>query len=70
MVSQPTCPICEKSLPATAVTDSQFFPFCSERCRNVDLLRWTQGNYAIVDPMTPEQVLEELEDGADMEGYE
>jgi endogenous inhibitor of DNA gyrase (YacG/DUF329 family) len=35
------CPICGK--PATP--DSQ--PFCSERCRDVDLNRWLSGSYTI-----------------------
>ncbi|MCP4319539.1 MAG: DNA gyrase inhibitor YacG [Hyphomicrobiales bacterium] len=29
------------------------YPFCSERCRNVDLNRWLQGSYAI--PVTEEE---------------
>jgi endogenous inhibitor of DNA gyrase (YacG/DUF329 family) len=35
------CPICGKP----AVEASQ--PFCSERCRDVDLNRWLSGSYAI-----------------------
>jgi endogenous inhibitor of DNA gyrase (YacG/DUF329 family) len=35
------CPICGK--PASV--DSR--PFCSERCRDVDLNRWLSGSYAI-----------------------
>ena len=35
------CPICRK--PATP--DST--PFCSERCRQVDLNRWLSGSYVI-----------------------
>jgi uncharacterized protein len=35
------CPICRK--PATP--DST--PFCSERCRKVDLNRWLSGSYVI-----------------------
>jgi uncharacterized protein len=35
------CPICGKpSIP-------QSRPFCSERCRSVDLNRWLSGSYAI-----------------------
>ena len=37
---------------------SKFFPFCSERCRNVDLLRWSDGRYAIVEPLSEDQLLE------------
>jgi endogenous inhibitor of DNA gyrase (YacG/DUF329 family) len=35
------CPICGK--PA----DSKFRPFCSVRCRQVDLNRWLSGGYRI-----------------------
>jgi uncharacterized protein len=35
------CPICSK--PA----DAAFRPFCSKRCRDVDLNRWLSGVYAV-----------------------
>jgi endogenous inhibitor of DNA gyrase (YacG/DUF329 family) len=35
------CPICQK--PAVA----RFRPFCSARCKDVDLNRWFSGAYAI-----------------------
>jgi endogenous inhibitor of DNA gyrase (YacG/DUF329 family) len=35
------CPICGK--PATEASK----PFCSERCRDVDLNRWLSDSYAI-----------------------
>jgi endogenous inhibitor of DNA gyrase (YacG/DUF329 family) len=35
------CPICGK--PA----DDAVRPFCSERCRDVDLNRWLSGSYSI-----------------------
>jgi endogenous inhibitor of DNA gyrase (YacG/DUF329 family) len=35
------CPICGK--PATEASK----PFCSERCRDVDLNRWLSGSYKI-----------------------
>ncbi|MSP67839.1 MAG: DNA gyrase inhibitor YacG [Alphaproteobacteria bacterium] len=41
------CPICRK--PATPAHR----PFCSDRCRKVDLGRWFQGAYAI--PAKPEE---------------
>jgi uncharacterized protein len=40
------CPICGK--PATEASK----PFCSERCRDVDLNRWLSNSYAI--PGKPE----------------
>ena len=35
------CPICGKP------TDPKFKPFCSQRCRQVDLNRWLSGTYRI-----------------------
>jgi endogenous inhibitor of DNA gyrase (YacG/DUF329 family) len=36
------CPVCGK--PAT---ESRFRPFCSARCRQVDLGRWLAGDYTV-----------------------
>jgi endogenous inhibitor of DNA gyrase (YacG/DUF329 family) len=62
MISQPTCPICSKVIATENVRNSAIFPFCSERCRQVDLLRWSQGKYAIVEPLDPTQLEAELPD--------
>ncbi|MHC4826384.1 MAG: DNA gyrase inhibitor YacG, partial [Planctomycetota bacterium] len=35
------CPICARPVRASAET----FPFCSTRCRYVDLGRWLDGKY-------------------------
>ena len=39
------CPICRKSVQARAKNAS--FPFCSERCRQVDLGKWLNEEYAL-----------------------
>lgn len=39
-----SCPICGK--PAAA-PESGVAPFCSARCKDVDLNRWLKGAYAI-----------------------
>ena len=74
MVRPHQCPICSSTLPATDATQSALFPFCSERCRNVDLMRWSDGRYAIVEPLSEDQLLElQIEEGglAELEeGYE
>jgi endogenous inhibitor of DNA gyrase (YacG/DUF329 family) len=41
------CPICKK--PAKA-TDADF-PFCSDRCRRIDLGKWASGAYVISSPV-------------------
>jgi len=49
MIRPLQCPICRKSVAAPAAGPASFFPFCSERCRQIDLLRWSRGQYAIVE---------------------
>jgi hypothetical protein len=41
------CPICKK--PVT--TPDPEFPFCSERCRTIDLGKWASGQYVISSPI-------------------
>jgi uncharacterized protein len=38
------CPICRKG---TRWEDNPFRPFCSERCRLIDLGKWASGEYRI-----------------------
>ena len=49
------CPICGRE-----VGDGQqpregrrFFPFCSERCRAMDLGRWVDEEYRVSEPLLP-----------------
>ena len=41
------CPICKKLVLAS---DPEF-PFCSERCRTIDLGKWASGGYVISMPL-------------------
>ena len=48
------CPICEKVIPSVSSTDkgefrinAAYFPFCSERCRLIDLGAWLDGDYRV-----------------------
>jgi endogenous inhibitor of DNA gyrase (YacG/DUF329 family) len=50
------CPICKKDVE----TGSRYAPFCSDRCRLIDLGNWASGKYRISSPMKPE--LEEQDD--------
>jgi endogenous inhibitor of DNA gyrase (YacG/DUF329 family) len=56
MIRPLECPICRKSVLSPLEASPSFFPFCGERCRQVDLLRWAQGKYAIVEPLGPDQL--------------
>jgi endogenous inhibitor of DNA gyrase (YacG/DUF329 family) len=41
------CPICKKPLDEHESGESKYFPFCSERCKLIDLGRWLSGKYQI-----------------------
>jgi endogenous inhibitor of DNA gyrase (YacG/DUF329 family) len=42
------CPICKKPVDdADLGKPGSFYPFCSDRCRLIDLGRWLSGKYAI-----------------------
>lgn len=53
------CPICEKLFKVDRPQDAPFRPFCSERCKLVDLGRWLDGTYRVSEPLKPED-FEEL----------
>jgi endogenous inhibitor of DNA gyrase (YacG/DUF329 family) len=40
------CPICKKEVQ---LTDAEF-PFCSERCRLIDLGNWAAEKYVVSEP--------------------
>lgn len=65
MIKPQTCPICRK--PVSSLTEgstgNRYFPFCSERCQQIDLLRWSKGQYRIVENLSPEQLADELGHG-------
>jgi len=44
---QGRCPLCSKSFTIAKLDDLPSFPFCSDRCRLVDLGRWIDGAYAL-----------------------
>jgi uncharacterized protein len=39
------------------------FPFCSERCRIIDLGKWASGAYRISSPALDPDLLEEIDEG-------
>jgi len=42
------CPTCKKPVSRTA----EDFPFCSDRCRKIDLGKWASGAYVISSPIS------------------
>lgn len=45
--SEAKCPICGTAFPRGA----ESYPFCSKRCRQIDLGRWLDGRYVISRPI-------------------
>lgn len=46
-VAQLRCPTCRKAVSA----GNPEFPFCSDRCRLIDLGKWASGRYVISSPL-------------------
>jgi endogenous inhibitor of DNA gyrase (YacG/DUF329 family) len=57
------CPVCD----APVDPDSKAIPFCSERCRQIDLGRWLGERYSFPAPKRrePREQNAEQEDGDD-----
>ena len=55
------CPICKSSTDSELNAD---FPFCSERCRLLDLGAWASEKYVVSDPVFDEEELAQAERGA------
>lgn len=60
MIRRLTCPICDRELPPEIDSNNRLFPFCSERCKQVDLYRWFSGQYAVTEQLTPDKLFEHL----------
>lgn len=50
------CPTCRTLVTA----GGEDFPFCSDRCRMIDLGKWASGEYRISSPVLDPEVLEDL----------
>ena len=46
------CPICRKIV----LRSEPEFPFCSERCRVIDLGKWASGGYVISTPLNDPEI--------------
>ncbi len=51
------CPTCRKIV----LRSDAEFPFCSERCRLIDLGKWASGGYVISTAIHDPDVLEDVE---------
>jgi uncharacterized protein len=52
------CPACRKIV----LRSEPDFPFCSERCRLIDLGKWASGGYVISTPITDPEAMESVLD--------
>jgi endogenous inhibitor of DNA gyrase (YacG/DUF329 family) len=41
------CPTCKKPVSKPIAGQASFFPFCSERCRLIDLGQWLDEKYRV-----------------------
>lgn len=58
------CPICQKPVAKPILGQASFFPFCSERCRMVDLGKWLDSEYRVAAVET-----EDPDDRDDLEAH-
>ena len=56
------CPTCQTMLVVEQNVDAPFRPFCSQRCKMVDLGRWLDGTYAISEPVRAEGLEDTTDD--------
>jgi uncharacterized protein len=56
------CPICKKPTDSGSTAE---FPFCSERCKLLDLGAWASEKYVISEPVIDESSPEYLDRDAD-----
>lgn len=49
------CPICRKPV----ALNHPFLPFCSERCKLIDLGNWASERYVVSTPVEEDQDLED-----------
>ncbi len=48
------CHLCRKEY-----IDDKYYPFCSERCKEIDLLNWLEEKYKIERPLSEEELEDE-----------
>lgn len=48
------CRYCQKEISYNSVADVPTFPFCSERCKLIDLGLWLDEKYRIESPVSQE----------------
>lgn len=49
------CPICDRVMQSQSPAEWPDFPFCSSRCRMIDLGRWLGEDYRVPSSATPDE---------------
>ncbi len=52
------CPVCHKAIKGSVQKqneEAKFFPFCSERCKLVDLAGWLDSRYKIISTLQSQE---------------
>jgi len=55
------CPICHQQKTYPSPEDAPYRPFCSQRCKLVDLGRWLNEEYRISEEAPHPEIAEDLE---------
>lgn len=63
MIRPSRCPICGKEIPVLDA-DAPYRPFCSPRCKSIDLGSWLSGGYRISRDLREE----DLDSGVPLDG--
>ena len=62
------CPVCAAKVLSRDLANDRFFPFCSRRCKLVDLGKWFDGEYCISRDNDEDEEDFDDEDDADEDG--
>ena len=56
------CPTCRQVFTVAHRDEAPYRPFCSERCKMVDLGRWLDGTYSVSESIDPEDFTNESDE--------
>jgi endogenous inhibitor of DNA gyrase (YacG/DUF329 family) len=55
----PRCPVCDSTVD---LQTASMVPFCSDRCRLIDLGRWLDESYGLPEPRRPGPPADDADD--------
>ncbi len=58
------CPTCHCKLVCADRAEAPYRPFCSARCKMIDLDKWLNEEYRVIEEL-PDELLEELQEQED-----